>query len=144
MYHDSNNMWETEAQKVNATTHQYFDHPFSVELSCSSLARDLKIIAVKVRETSTNARNCFSQLCSASLKSRPWPPSPQSGTAAQEVILSRRSFQCSTFTLAGWMVFLCQAIHFSIFSEHFFLRANTSFSQVFLHYRNRAALMTHN
>lgn len=98
-------MWETEAQKVNATTHQYFDHPFSVELSCSSLARDLKIIAVKVRETSTNTRNCFSQLCSASLKSRPWPPSPQSGTAAQEVILSRRSFQCSTFTLAGWMSF---------------------------------------
>lgn len=118
--------------------------PSQLNYPGSSLARGLKIIAVKVRETSTNVRNCFSQLCSASLKSRPWPPSPQRGTAAQEVILSHRSFQCSTFTLTGWMGFLCQAIHFSIFSEHFFLRANTSFSQVFLHYRNRAALMTHN
>jgi len=44
----------------------YFDHPSSVELRCSSLARGLKILPGKVREeTSTSARNGFSQLCSA-------------------------------------------------------------------------------
>lgn len=37
--------WETEAQKVNASTHQYFDHSFSVKLSCSSLTRGAKIVA---------------------------------------------------------------------------------------------------
>ena len=72
MYHDTNSMRETEAQKVNVTTHQYFNHPFSVELSCSSLARGLKITAVKVREEiSPNTRNAISQLCSALLKLRP-------------------------------------------------------------------------
>lgn len=141
----TNSMWETEAQKVNVTTHQYFNHPFSVKLSCVSLARGLKIIAVKVREdTSTNARNGFSQLRIALLESRPWPPSLRRSTAAQEFILSRWSFQRSTFTLAVWMVFLRQAIYFSIFPEQFFLTANTSFSQVFLHYHSRADLMTHN
>lgn len=46
-----NIMWETEAQKVNVTTHQYFDHSFPAKFSCSSLTRGAKVTAVTGRRS---------------------------------------------------------------------------------------------
>lgn len=103
MYHDTNSMWETEAQIINIRAHQYFDHPFSVELSCSSLARGLKIIAVKVREEiSTGARSVFSQLCGAVLKFTAvtsFPTDMHSGPGSHLVMLQLSAQHIHT----GWL-----------------------------------------
>lgn len=68
-------MWETEAQKVNATTRQYVDRSFSVKLSCSSLTRGAKIMGVTGRRSLQTPGVAFpSSVAPCSSPGRDLPP----------------------------------------------------------------------
>lgn len=146
MYCDTNSMWETEAQKVNVATHQYFDHPFSTEAleHYPTLALQMLITAVKVgKEISTNPRNGFSQLyClaeAAAVTSLPRGEAQrprmsfchtEAFSTAHSHSLIRWSFSVRQYTLAPSL-----SSSFSGQIHHF---------GVFLHYRSRTDLMTRN